>query len=107
MLLIKMQIDGTITKTRTPLLIKEATSAIYPNLRLDNFQITNMFATINCNFPLRLEAIAHSPGQFATYNLELSAGAIYKIPYHVENNSEPLASQILHRLFQTSYQQIN
>jgi transcription initiation factor TFIID TATA-box-binding protein len=54
----------------------------YPNLRLKSFQISNMVATIGCNFPVRLEALTSHPGhrQFAKYNPELFAGAIYKIP---------------------------
>jgi hypothetical protein len=41
-----------------------------------------MVATISCNFPVRLEALTSHPGhrQFAKYNPELFAGAIYKIP---------------------------
>jgi TATA-box binding protein (TBP) (component of TFIID and TFIIIB) len=45
-------------------------------------QFTNTSAAINCNLPLRLEALAQHPNHrpFETYNPELSAGAIYKIP---------------------------
>jgi transcription initiation factor TFIID TATA-box-binding protein len=54
----------------------------YPNLRLENFQITSMSAKINCNFSLRLKALVQhlNHRQGATYNPELSAGAIYKKP---------------------------
>lgn len=48
-----------------------------------SFEIKNLVATISCNFPLNLEAIATDPGHrhFAKYNPEVFAGCVYRIPH--------------------------
>ncbi|KAH0791669.1 TATA-box-binding protein [Histomonas meleagridis] len=52
------------------------------NCRIEEFNVTNLVATIACNFRIRLQEIANHPGhrQLARYNPETFPGIIYRIP---------------------------
>jgi transcription initiation factor TFIID TATA-box-binding protein len=53
----------------------------YP-VHLREYKVVNIVATIACDFPVRLEALASAPGHksLAKYNPEVFAGVIYRIP---------------------------
>jgi transcription initiation factor TFIID TATA-box-binding protein len=54
----------------------------YTQLKLKAFTIANLVAVIACGFPVDLGTIARHPGhrKLASYNPEVFAGLIYKIP---------------------------
>jgi transcription initiation factor TFIID TATA-box-binding protein len=51
-------------------------------MKMKSFVISNLVATISCNFPVDLAMITNHPGhrQLAKYQPEVFAGVIYKIP---------------------------
>ena len=51
--------------------------------RLKEFTISNMVATINCGFSVKISAIGTHPehGRICTYNPERFSGLVYKLPY--------------------------
>ncbi|KAH0785494.1 TATA-box binding protein [Histomonas meleagridis] len=49
-------------------------------VRLKSFTIANIVATMDCKFPIHLESLASRHKIFATYNPEVFAGLIYRIP---------------------------
>jgi transcription initiation factor TFIID TATA-box-binding protein len=51
-------------------------------VKIKQYSIVNMVATIACDFQIQLEAISRHPGHrhLASYNPEVFAGVIYKIP---------------------------
>lgn len=51
------------------------------NVKMKTFTISNMVATMDCKFPIHLESLASSQHKiFATYNPEVFAGLIYRVP---------------------------
>ncbi|KAF4654816.1 hypothetical protein FOZ61_008002 [Perkinsus olseni] len=50
-----------------------------PSMKLNNFKVENMIASVDVRFPIRLERLAYDHSAYATYEPELSPGLTFRL----------------------------